>query len=289
MELFSQRKGIKPPKSKIQSDSMDDDLRIGLWNILTISYWSRLPRSVLGTSLSYHSNLNILIKRLWVHYFKIDLDKLDDNWKYTHNVIKAYFFSFKWYEVYDFIEFVANNYPDNLVNKKYIEFCNNVLEKELSAYRFIGGIITQITSKEEISAIEEAIKVPIDSVREHLNRSLELLSDRKNPDYRNSIKEAVSAVESLCRLIIGKKASLGQALKEIERKGALYMHSAFNDALIKLYGYVSNDCGIRHSLMKESHLSLEDARFMLVICSSFVNYLRAKAEKAGIDEKVNYD
>jgi len=33
--LFSQRKDLKPVKSVVQTDSMDDDLRNGLWNVLT--------------------------------------------------------------------------------------------------------------------------------------------------------------------------------------------------------------------------------------------------------------
>ncbi len=36
MNLFSQRKGLKPVKSIIQIDSMDTDLRNSLWNALSI-------------------------------------------------------------------------------------------------------------------------------------------------------------------------------------------------------------------------------------------------------------
>jgi len=91
--------------------------------------------------------------------------------------------------------------------------CNDVLESEMSAYRFVGKYITQITSKEEISEIEEALRTPLKPVRIHLEKSLELLSDRKSPDYRNSIKESISAVEAVCKIITGdKKATLGKCL-----------------------------------------------------------------------------
>jgi hypothetical protein len=49
-----------------------------------------------------------------------------------------------------------------------------------------------------------------------------------------------------------------------------------------MYGYTSDAQGIRHALMDEPNLSFEDAKFMLVSCSAFVNYLIAKAAKAGI-------
>jgi hypothetical protein len=55
------------------------------------------------------------------------------------------------------------------------------------------------------------------------------------------------------------------------------LHPAFREALSKMYGYTSDADGIRHSLMEESRLDGDDARFMLVTCSAFVNYLKAKA------------
>jgi hypothetical protein len=44
MKLFSQRKGIKPVKSVMQVDSMDSELRNGLWNALIIFYWNQVIR-----------------------------------------------------------------------------------------------------------------------------------------------------------------------------------------------------------------------------------------------------
>jgi hypothetical protein len=39
---FSERMGFKPVKDIIQINSMDDDLRNGLWNVLTIYYWNNV-------------------------------------------------------------------------------------------------------------------------------------------------------------------------------------------------------------------------------------------------------
>jgi hypothetical protein len=43
-----------------------------------------------------------------------------------------------------------------------------------------------------------------------------------------------------------------------------------------MYGYTSDAEGIRHALLEEPTLEQADAIFMLVTCSAFVNYLRAK-------------
>jgi len=177
--------------------------------------------------------------------------------------------------------FIGSFHPDIETNERFRKTCNGVLEEELSGYRFVGGQIAQITSEEEISEIEEALQTPLKSVRTHIEKSLELLSDKKSPDYRNSIKESISAVEAICRLITkNDKATLGQALKEVETKIAL--HGALKKGFSSLYGYTSSADGIRHALLEEAKLNFEDAKFMLVSCSAFVNYLIAKTSRAGM-------
>lgn len=60
-------------------------------------------------------------------------------------------------------------------------------------------------------------------------------------------------------------------------------HPALLDAYSKLYGFAGDEGGIRHALDDKSiEVSMEDARYMLVSCSAFVNYLTEKARKAGI-------
>ena len=47
-------------------------------------------------------------------------------------------------------------------------------------------------------------------------------------------------------------------------------------------GYTSDTDGIRHGLTEEINCDFEDAKFMLVTCNTFINYLVIKANKAGI-------
>ena len=99
------------------------------------------------------------------------------------------------------------------------------VEAKASGYRFIGNKIAPISSEQEVSTIEEALDraSPIKPVSAHLARPLQMLADRDYPDYRNSIKESISAVASLCSLIVGKGGtSLGAALTVIESGGAIH-------------------------------------------------------------------
>ncbi len=46
-----------------------------------------------------------------------------------------------------------------------------------------------------VKEVEEALECRYTPVKRHLSNALELLSDRENPDYQNSIKESITAVE----------------------------------------------------------------------------------------------
>jgi hypothetical protein len=277
---FSERQGIRKPKTEIQIDTMDTELRNRLWNLLYATYWEK---GFLHMTRAPTQELDRLRRKIWNLHFKWAIDTIPYEWKDTVKILRAYFFKCEWYDVYEFIEFVANNYEEEWINEEFRKVCNSVLESELSAYRFVGKQITKITSKAEIAEIEQALTTPFASVNTHLDNALRLMSDKKSPDYRNSIKDSISAVEALCRIITGdKNAKLGQALNAIERGGKIKLHGALKSGFSSLYGYTSTDQGIRHALLEEPTLDFEDAKFMLVSCSAFVNYLIVKASKAGL-------
>jgi hypothetical protein len=283
MKWFSERKGLKEIRTEIQLESMDDALRNQLWNLLTVYYWDTMNQNKIGR----HQYLNKLFTAMWHTYFKKPIDTMPSWWGDLYQWTRDYFFNCSWSEVYEFLEVVVYYYEDaegNARNEKFKEACNVVLERELSAYRFVKGEIVEITSKEEISEIEEALDSPFKTVDSHLENALKLFSDRKSPDYRNSIKESISAVEAICRLIIGNKnATLGEALDMIEKKGKIGLHGALKRAFDHLYGYTSSADGIRHAFSEEKlSVDFEEAKFMLVACSAFVNYLTSKMAKTGI-------
>ncbi len=286
MKSFSQRIGLKPVRTIIQRESADEALRNFLWNGLTIFYFDRFGTWVSETE----ENINTLITRIWVRHYGNRIDELDSYAPKLISKLKEDFLGLSWNEMFDILEFIPNNYKrsdyeggyNNRTNKQFISFANGVLEEHLSAYRFVDKMITEISSEEEIGSIEEALQdtSKFKPVQTHLRRALELLADRKNPDYRNSIKESISAIESFsCIVTENPKATLGQALKKVEKNHEL--HSALKNSFTSLYGYTSDGDGIRHSLLDESTLKQEDAKFMLVACSAFVNYLLVKTSENG--------
>lgn len=276
---FSQRIGKKPIRTEIQTGSMDDDLRIALWNVFQPLFLDKANDKWIS-----NTPFQTFFKILWHNFFKLPLDDLDDYFPNTYRRLREWFFEWEWYEVYDFIEFISQvDCPVNVV--EFREFCNNMFERELSGYRFVDKIITKITDENELREIEEAIKqsqkTKLSGVHLHLQTALIKLSDRKKPDYRNSIKESISAVEAIAQIISqNHKAGLGQALKIIEQSVGL--HGALKKGFMSIYGYTSDEGGIRHAMLEESKVDFEDAKYMLVSCSAFINYLIMKSTKAGI-------
>ena len=274
---FSQRIGKTPVKTVLQVESMDVDLKNRLWNMFIEIFFEKID----NYNNYGETKRGLVAKKIWVDFYNFTVDTIPENYdgyisaSGVLKYIREWFFEFsKWHEIYDFLEFTVELHP-------VLSYWYNVsLEKEVSAYRFINGKVTQITSEGEVAEIEEALIASDEwkSVNTHLNAALNFLADRKNPDYRNSIKESISAVESLCLKIGGNtNGKFGDALTEIEKK--MPLHGSLKTAFKALYGYTSDAGGIRHALIDDGATpSFEEAKFMLVSCSAFINYLKAKMQ-----------
>lgn len=255
---------------------MNDTLRNGIWNVLYAGEFGRegfLDEIQIrdGSSRRIEQRIEAFSRALWADYFKLPVDKRPDYTSQILEEIRDYFFNCDWHEVYDFMEFCVTYYKDRMVAP-----LNSMLERELAGYRIIDGKVAPISSTEEVETIQEAIgDNTFPGASAHLKSALDLLSRKTNPDYRNSIKESISAVESVsCKITGSTSATLGAALKELARKHSL--HGALKDGFLKLYGYTSDSDGIRHAMLEESQLTQADAIYFLVSCSAFVNYLKSK-------------
>lgn len=281
---FSERHGYKKVREIVQIESIDELLKNSLWSILKAHIWDRVRESKEGhggyiISKNVNTATYVFCQKLWFNYFKYPLDDLGRDWSKVLDRLRGNFFTCEWYEVYDFIEFCANNYGPHGFQKNFTGSCNAALEKEMSAYRFIDGLISPITKQEQLDEIEKALEESRGPVYVHLRRSLELLSNREKPDYRNSIKESVSAVESLVGLVLGEKGTLGKLIKKLEDE--INLHPALTAAFSKLYGYTSDEGGIRHALHDAENIRFEDASFFMVVCSAFINFVESSVAENG--------
>lgn len=273
MKSFSERKGLKQVRDTIQTDSMTVELRNSLWNGLQIQIWGSEDFLYVqyGTP-----EIDDFSAHLWFHYFKKPIDERPAgpfSGTAILEIIRNYFFGAQWNEVYDFLEFVVGTFQES---RPHLAICLNwILTTEMAGYRFIDGKIVDIIDEQEREMLEDALAdTRFASVSSHLERALALLADRKQPDYRNSIKESISAVEAMARVVsVNDKATLSEALKILEKSGKL--HAALKDGFSKLYGYTNDEHGIRHAMLDVPDLVQADAKYFLLSCTSFVNYLKS--------------
>ena len=281
---FSDRNGIKPENIEIQLKDFDKRTRVQLQNMINNMYaktynyglneWDseiqEFFRYVLGVIFAEPTDVQ---KRYYAtDIFLIINNTINkDSYDEVLTVIEAlvqYWDSYmqKWRPDY-YIEYYG------YVDSSLYEEANEVFEKEYIGYRFIDEKITPISDKYEVAAVNEALQNIYQPVREHISKANSLLADRENPDYENSIKESISAVEAICEIITGESGTLGKLLTKVEQKG-VYIHSALQSAYKVLYGYTSDASGIRHARkLGGVDSTFAEAKYMLVACSAFVNYL----------------
>lgn len=283
---FSERVGAKTMPRSIQIESMDDALRNSLWNAV-LSRFSASERD--------WTKLADLLAR---YLFKIPMDTVPTSEERARAWTREWFFGAVWHEVYDIVEFLVDNVdvikrPDDANVARYyrdqrVEFLREIdaiLETELSGYRFVKGQLAPISDPSEIGAIEAAAgqvdNESLTGAAVHIRAALSLLGQKPHPDYRNSIKESISAVEAAVNTAAGTNG--GGVAKAIETLASkVEIHPALRAALKQLYGYTSDEDGIRHAILEQASVGFAEAKFMLVACAAFVNFISDKQRQASM-------
>lgn len=285
MALFSERYGYTKASDVIIREKITPEIQNAI-----CSCYDKLPDLFSEVTASYQdakAKYQNLEEYLWVYFLNERAANFSDGYKY-HVVATVYIEdkSNAWYKKLDIIEktiqylrnFDAKNHKFYSVASNFIKLLNSAFERLNFAYRIINDEIVEITSEQEIKTIEIAIDNSARNVKMHLNRALELYAQRPDGDYRNSIKESISAVEAFCREKTGEN-TLGKALNKLEKNGIVFP-DVLKTAFEKLYAYTNQpDAGIRHALMDDTGVytpKAEEAIFMLVSCSAFINYLNKK-------------
>lgn len=173
---FSQRVGARPLKEAIQIQSMDEELRNGVWNVLTICCWNELDHSPLDAGWSrdrIQTKGSIFFHLLWRNFYKWPLDEMPGRTDKCLDAVRDWFFGAEWHSVYDLLEFASNNFPFEYEYDRdnFVRNCNAMLERELSGYRFVRTTLTPITSEQELAALKDALASPdqFEPAREHLS------------------------------------------------------------------------------------------------------------------------
>jgi len=280
---FKYRMGIEE-QPIVLIEELHDGLRTAFWNLFHLRFIEKY-HALRGDAGAYRERerYDAYFRSLYMT-FDLEVDKYNETEFFE--LIKSEFLSADYFEIFqlleDIIKLCKTYQPPKA--QEFLDGIQNAFEKWNSPYRFHKGEIIPISNQEEIEELRNvelnAIELHLESVEKHLLQAIKHL--KPNGDLRNSIKESFLMVESVARLIAPKTNSLGDALNKLDK--AKKINPVLKAGFEKMYGYSNGPDGIRHALMEKEDLSMEDARYFLISCSAFTNYLFEKGRKLNLFE-----
>jgi hypothetical protein len=285
MTSFSERMGFVKPPEFMQLDGMTEELS----NLLVNFCAKLLSENRCGNPKALEDGLNNCFKRLrgTFQLCREDFGLSNSGFSFAEDVFSHSFDSLVWHQKYTAMEAIVNQVfsveatrnigrrvVDSLSKNELTTELNRILERENSGYRLNANCrLVPIANQQELDEVSEAQQSKVDMVSLHMNRAVACFADREKPDYDNSIKEAVSALEALAQKITGetgKNATLGKLSKQLD------LHPSLREAVSKLYGYTS-DGGIRHAKKDgDPEVDFDTAKFVIVTASALINFITAK-------------
>ena len=279
---FSQRHGYEPLPEPMQLEELSDDLRREIWNATREFLKSQIQPNPFGR-VYFTKEAERFIERVLGKFFKKSEDEIDTSYDEVVHQFKDSIVYGIFNEVLDLVQFMVNDrkYGEKLVNpiNKSFETCVAAYYLDMSGsppYRFFPR-----SNEAQGEATQESIKTIRDGGMEGAATHLRDAAAHINAQqFADSISDSIHAVESVARQIDPKSKTLGPALNSLERAG-LIKHPALKEAFSKLYGYTSDEQGIRHSLTDKNSpdVDLDEAMFMFGACASFAAYLVNKHHK----------
>lgn len=166
------------------------------------------------------------------------------------------------------------HYRDTIYLKSMVDiFQNNGAAYRLNIdsypYRFVP-VTSDVQADLMISSYRALRGKQMEGSLVHLDKAGEFFIEKR---YTDSVKESIHAVESVMKNRYGT-SSFSKLLDKMQRDGRL-KHPALQAALKKLYGWASNEEGVRHSHITSSEGSVTEQDALLIhgICASLAAYL----------------
>lgn len=282
---FSDRNGIRPISKKMQLLDFDSETRIVLFNKLKNLFNQQIEMRNLDA--------DYLTKIIVEDVFNDIYNRYRDNSASIFDDILRVFKDSSFDSVLDLIEFVCNliyessdqyneRYQRSYGYSIYIDVrsqMNIAFENEYIGYRFVGDKIVKITNTFEIKSLEESLQTPYDLVNDSIAKAISYISESGRKDYKNSIKESITALEQMANILLGTNSlALSNAISQLADK--MIVDENLKNAIKNLYKFASDQNGIRHGNNKNNgDVTFDDAKFFLLTCSSIINYLCTLANK----------
>ena len=277
---FSQAEGYEELPKTLKLEELPREARVHIWNV----FYFHLENSADFVPMAEESYYFLaqewqnIMRQFYLWHGNVPLDELEINYELVCKDLKERVYDLSFNRVFDLIQFVIRQ-PE--CTDAFSESIGQAFEHCRLAYtitkdqpRTIIPAVTEAEGKAITTSMSELSKAGLVGSESHLRKSAECINRR---EWADSIRESIHAVESVARQIAPDKShTLAQSLKSLDSDGSL--HPALIEACKKLYGYTSDEHGIRHALLdrKDSKAGRDEAVFMFGACASFASYLWRK-------------
>ena len=267
---FSQAQGYEEIPGTLALEKVDYEARLKLWNLLYISAWADTMAKF--GYWSTNSQWVPILETLHTDFFRRPIDDLDISpSEYKGAILDVLPF----YKLFDLLQIIMRhqNCPGKFIADvvKLFDECRLAYVVDTNGPATILPAVTEREGHAIVGALHELHEAGLTGAGTHLRNAGELLNQG---DWPGSIRESIHAVESVARqLDPNASQTLGPALTSLEKDG--HLHPALKEGFSKLYGYTSDEQGIRHPLIDNatSPAGRDEAVFMLGACASFASYL----------------
>ena len=277
---FSQVWSYEKLPGPLKPEEISQEARTRLWNNL----YDEVRHSL--TSFSYYASCITLppwhdiLHDLHAYFFNFELDRWDNDFKVFVENYKDFIYTSEFNKIFDLLQYIMRHpeCPPGFIDKVAETF--NQYHLAYAVCKEPPVTIFPATTKTEGKTILETLKQLRDNgllgAETHLRNASDFINQGK---YADSIHESINSVESVARILDPNSSnSLDKALKALQEKKNL--HPALKKGLQALYGYTSDEKGIRHPLIdeKRANVGMDEAVFMLGACASFSSYLLRKCK-----------
>ena len=282
---FEQAEGVAPLPSQLQLKEISAKLRAVLWRIVYDNLIEGLAHNSMGRSAYFSDEWERILYDKHVFYDHKMADEFENRaWNLIED-LKPIFDKGDYISIFGFLQFILRH-PS--CPYQFDERIGGALIYSKAAYRVLdGNTIIPVSSDTESATLERAFAdlavTEFQGARSHLRGAGEQLTAGK---YADSVRESIHAVESVAR-VLSPSGNFREALAKLEETSGI--HGGLKAGFNSIYGYTSDEKGLRHPLLEDAQASVDetDALFMIGACAAFVSYMIHKARLAGLLKKQN--
>jgi hypothetical protein len=271
---FEQAEGLAPLPDQLAFGQVSDELRAVLWAFIH----GQIQESTHKGTYVVDPWADVL-RTVHVYRNHRPSDEFSSKASDVVGNLKPIFFEGSYHHIYGWLQFVM----EHLSVAGFSARVDSILNYCRAPYRVVDGyVICPIASEQDAATVKAAFadlkKSGLDGAREHLRSAATNLTQGK---FADSVRESIHAVESVARRL-EPSAELSKALAKLEQSASI--HGALKTGFLAIYGYTSDQEGIRHALIDDANANVDetDALFMIGACSAFVSYLINKGRAANL-------